>query len=68
MNATLEVIIRQFDTETLERLTELLNMLHDQHKDVSFRPEADVCKKLFFLHSAIQVHYNSNPIGSGGYL
>jgi len=37
MNTTLKVKIRQFNTETLERLMELLNMLYDQHKDVSFR-------------------------------
>ena len=38
MNTTLKVKIRQFNTETQERLMELLNMLYDQHKDVSFRP------------------------------
>lgn len=42
MNTTLKVKIGQFNTETLERLMELLNILYDQHKDVSIRPKAEV--------------------------
>ncbi|MEA1890021.1 MAG: hypothetical protein U9N50_09625 [Pseudomonadota bacterium] len=38
MNTTLKVKIRQFNTETQERLMELLNMLFDRLKP---QPEAD---------------------------
>jgi hypothetical protein len=40
MNTTLKVKIGQLNTETQERLMELLNILYDQHKDVSIRPGA----------------------------
>lgn len=41
MITTLKVKIGQLNTGMQERLMELLNMLYDQHKDVSIRPKTE---------------------------